>query len=342
MINVTTGNIFDANADALVNTVNCEGYMGKGIAYQFKVRFPQNNDRYKEACKKGEFKIGSILTTKESDKLIINFPTKDKWRKKSEYEFIESGMQQLISLLPQLQINSIAFPPLGCGNGGLDWGVVKDILINYLKEFEGDYNIILYAPSKVINKAKVEKAPKLNSSHLLLMMMKEDLSKFNKLRLQKTSYLLNYYAQEEYFKFQAYNFGPFANSISILSRQIKEFQTYYQLKTDKAIELAFKTIISKTVKNKIKKYESPLIRAAGFVNKVNSDKELELLTTLLYIIERNYPIEKNDLTSKLAEWSDYKAKTFSKKEVESATNYLLNKGLLLNTIDGLEPNLKKN
>ena len=136
MIRYTTGDMFEANVDALVNTVNCEGYMGKGIAYQFKLRFPQNNDSYKEACRRGEFGIGKILVNKEDGRLIINFPTKDKWRKKSKYEYIEEGMKELVRILPNLQISSIAIPPLGCGNGGLEWGNVKMIIEKHLIELE--------------------------------------------------------------------------------------------------------------------------------------------------------------------------------------------------------------
>jgi O-acetyl-ADP-ribose deacetylase (regulator of RNase III) len=341
MIKLKTGNIFESNSDALVNTVNCEGFMGKGIAYQFKIRYPKNNDRYKESCKNGDFKIGSILVTQEEDKTIINFPTKDKWRKKSEYEFIEKGMERLVAMIPDLNIKSIAIPPLGCGNGGLDWEIVKSILIDYLNDYKEKYEITLYEPSKVINKSKVKKAPKLNSSHIILMLLKKDLSKFNKIRLQKSSFLLNYYAKENYFKFNAYNYGPYANSINILSRDIKEFQLFYQFKTEEALNWAMNTNISNSVQSKIKKYEDSLIRAISFVNKIKSDKELELLTTLLFIIENNYPIFNNELPTKLREWSNYKAEAFTQNDIEKAVQTLLNEGILSITIDGLEPTLKK-
>lgn len=80
MIEFVTGNIFDSGADCLINTVNCEGFMGKGIAYQFKMRFPQNNIDYVKACKSGKLKIGTIHYYKEDGVWIVNFPTKDKWR----------------------------------------------------------------------------------------------------------------------------------------------------------------------------------------------------------------------------------------------------------------------
>ena len=95
MIRSEIGNILDSSAQCLVNTVNCEGFMGKGIAYQFKERFPENNKEYMKACKSGELTIGKILFFEEDGKIIANFPTKNKWREKSQYSYIDSGLTAL-------------------------------------------------------------------------------------------------------------------------------------------------------------------------------------------------------------------------------------------------------
>ena len=128
MLTYTTGDLLKSDAKALVNTVNCEGYMGKGIAYQFKLQFPENNISYINACKNGNLKIGTLHYYKEKEKLIINFPTKNKWREKSHINYIEKGLDQLILLIAELKISSIAIPPLGSGNGGLIWADVKSII----------------------------------------------------------------------------------------------------------------------------------------------------------------------------------------------------------------------
>lgn len=96
MIQYVTGNIFESKAECLVNTVNCEGYMGKGIAYQFKMRYPQNNKDYVRACKSGELRIGTIHFFFEEGIWIINFPTKDKWREKSRISYVEIGLDRLV------------------------------------------------------------------------------------------------------------------------------------------------------------------------------------------------------------------------------------------------------
>lgn len=90
-----TGNLLKSDAEALVNTVNCEGYMGKGIAYQFKLQFPENNFNYIKACKSGYLRPGKLYCYREQGKTIINFPTKDKWREKSRLEYIDSGLGEL-------------------------------------------------------------------------------------------------------------------------------------------------------------------------------------------------------------------------------------------------------
>ena len=112
------GNLLTSPTQALVNTVNTVGVMGKGIALQFKERFPQNFKIYQAAFKKGELQIGKMLVVKESnlegEKTIINFPTKAEWFKKSKYEYIEQGLKDLVRVVNEYQIKSISIPPLGC------------------------------------------------------------------------------------------------------------------------------------------------------------------------------------------------------------------------------------
>jgi O-acetyl-ADP-ribose deacetylase (regulator of RNase III) len=149
MIRYTTGNIMDSSAEALVNTVNTVGVMGKGIALQFKQAFPHNFEVYKQACLKGQLTIGKILAVKDSEllmgeRLIINFPTKQHWKMPSKYEYIESGLIALVSFLKENAIKSMAIPALGCGNGGLDWHLVKPMIEKHLSQL--DMAIWVYEP----------------------------------------------------------------------------------------------------------------------------------------------------------------------------------------------------
>ena len=148
-----TGNLLESKAQALVNAVNTVGVMGKGIALQFKKRFPLNFKLYAAACKKGEVEIGKMFVVQESDlqgdKVIINFPTKTEWAKKSDYEYVEEGLKDLVRVIEAYQIESIAIPALGCGHGGLNWARVKARLEQHLGNLQ-HVQVEVFEPAEAI------------------------------------------------------------------------------------------------------------------------------------------------------------------------------------------------
>lgn len=337
MISFKLGNILESSAEALINTVNCEGYMGKGIAYQFKLKYPLNNKKYIEACNSGAFKIGSILAVSEGEKLILNFPTKDKWRKKSEYSFISKGMNTLISMLPDLNVKSIALPPLGCGNGGLDWRKVKVMLTDELKPYEQDFDFILYEPSTQVSTLEnIKSPPKLNASHVILMHLKLGLKKFNKTRLQKAAFLLNLFAHEEYFKFTAHNFGPYTHTIDILSRDIKEYQQYFNFTTEQAVESAENTLISHSLIEKLERFVDPINKSLDLLNRIESDSEVELLSTILYILHTKKAVKLHDFPNEFMSWSEDKAARFTNDDIFNEIELLSRRGIVINSLLGVE------
>lgn len=131
MIERGVGDLLRADVDALVNAVNCRGVMGKGLALQFKKTFPDVFTAYQVACDAGGVRIGEvhIVERPRSPRFVINFPTKDDWRKPSKLEFIEAGLVDLVEQVRLRQIESVAIPPLGCGLGGLDWSVVRPMIV---------------------------------------------------------------------------------------------------------------------------------------------------------------------------------------------------------------------
>jgi O-acetyl-ADP-ribose deacetylase (regulator of RNase III) len=138
MIEDARGNLLLADAEALVNTVNTVGYMGKGIALQFKQAYPQNFQAYAQAVKRGDMEPGRVLVYPTGfvthPRFIINLPTKRHWRARSRIEDIESGLKALVEEIRRLGIRSIAIPPLGCGNGGLDWSDVRPRIVEALAQ----------------------------------------------------------------------------------------------------------------------------------------------------------------------------------------------------------------
>ena len=150
MIELQHGNLLEANAEALVNTVNCVGRMGKGLALQFKQAFPENFRLYAQACREGTVRPGRMFVTPSgrdtNPRYVINFPTKRHWREPSHLEDIESGLLDLIKVVGDLSINSIAVPALGCGLGGLDWAVVRPLIEHAFAEAPS-VRVLLFEPT---------------------------------------------------------------------------------------------------------------------------------------------------------------------------------------------------
>jgi O-acetyl-ADP-ribose deacetylase (regulator of RNase III) len=163
MIRFTQGNLLESGAEAVVNTVNTVGVMGKGIALMFKERFPDNFRAYAAACKAGEVRVGHMFVTPVHElngpRWVINFPTKESWRRPTKLEWVRDGLASLKEVIRDKEIRSIAIPPLGCGNGGLDWAVVRPLIESSLAELE-DVDIVVYEPTaryqNVVKKTGVE------------------------------------------------------------------------------------------------------------------------------------------------------------------------------------------
>lgn len=133
MIEYIEGDIFDSPAQVIVNTVNTVGVMGKGLALAFKKRYPDMFESYKKVCEKNQLSIGKLMLYQEADHWILLFPTKENWRNPSKLEYIEKGLMKFVTTYAERHINSIAFPKLGCGNGELDWNLVRPLMEKYLK-----------------------------------------------------------------------------------------------------------------------------------------------------------------------------------------------------------------
>jgi O-acetyl-ADP-ribose deacetylase (regulator of RNase III) len=142
------GDLITADVDALVNTVNTVGVMGKGLALQIKKAFPDVFTEYSRACRQGTLTIGRVQVVRRSapPSFVINFPTKQHWRQPAKLEYIESGLTDLVPQVRELHIGSIAIPPLGCGLGGLDWSDVKPLIVRAFAPLP-DVRVVLFEPN---------------------------------------------------------------------------------------------------------------------------------------------------------------------------------------------------
>lgn len=148
MFHFRTGNILDDRSEAVINTVNCVGVMGKGLALEVKKRYYNQYMQYHQACKDGLVDIGKLYITETSlniPRYLIHFPTKTHWRYFSKYEYIRLGLVDLIRQIKILNIHSIAIPPLGCGNGGLEWYLVLGMIVEAFNGME-HVKVTIYHP----------------------------------------------------------------------------------------------------------------------------------------------------------------------------------------------------
>ena len=222
MIEYITGNILDSEAQALINTVNTMGVMGKGIALQFKKAYPNNYKAYEKACQNHEVKVGQMFITSDSntssgEKVIINFPTKTNWRKPSEYKYIEDGLENLVEVINNKKIKSIAIPPLGAGNGGLSWEKVKKIIEQKLADLNVD--IYVYEPTSQIQEHLIKERAKLTDARAILLYVLYDLVKngeyVSEFSSEKVCYFLQKFGAKKYFKleFEPNFYGPYSGKV---------------------------------------------------------------------------------------------------------------------------------
>lgn len=334
MIEYTKGNMFDSGADCMVNTVNCEGFMGKGIAYQFKMRFPENFKSYEKACRSHKLTVGTMHYYVEDGITIVNFPTKDKWRADSKMEYIEDGMDAFVKILPQLNVKKIVIPPLGCGNGGLQWGDVKAVIERKLQNLSEQYDFVIYEPSQNY-RAKSKQPPKVSVSALVILDIRMQLEKANGLRLQKACYFTNYFYNDNYFKFDKYKYGPYSYAVDIVAKNLGEYQEYYALEnSEDTFNHIYQVICSVKTNRQYNKIHQAVKKAVAFVNEIEDDKKLEGVATVAYLVETGRPKNQEELIQAFDEWSEYKAKKFSDAYIAECIRYLEEKNIIISDLCG--------
>lgn len=336
------GNLLEAKAQALVNTVNTVGVMGKGIALQFKEAFPMNYKIYAAACKKKELKTGQLLIVKEQtlegEKIIINFPTKTEWYMKSKYEYVEEGLKELAKVIEEYKIESIAIPPLGCGNGGLKWEKVKPMIEKYLGHLK-NVNIQVYEPNEavkeILKQQDANKEIKLTPARAMVlyaMFYYESLGENASLFVaNKLAYFLQRLGEKSLnkLKFEAHHYGPYAVQVEHLLHNVngKYLKGLEQMnaKAFEPLELQYDKL--KEVSEYVKKELSPEQRArlsnlVKLIDGFQSALSLEILATVDFVRKDKPGINQEDIVKTIHNWSDRKRKLFQEKYIQIATNHL--------------------
>lgn len=341
MIKYTKGNLLEASTEALVNTVNTVGVMGKGIALQFKKEYPANFRVYAKACKDKSFKTGELLVVKDrninGEKLIINFPTKAHWRGKSKYEYIVSGLKDLQKVITEKQIKSIAIPPLGCGNGGLDWLKVKTLLEQFLGELK-EVEILIYEPNDEIKtwlkenqSSKIVQLTTARAMLLYAMFYYETLGEESNLFVaNKLAYFFQRIGVSDFkrLNFKPHYYGPYSEQISHILHDLNgaylKGMEQMNVRPFESIELQYGQLetvsdfVHKLESKKIEQLKSLIKLISGF----QSALSLETLATVDYILKDKPSATLTEVTQAIQQWSSRKGNLFQPEHIRIAYEHL--------------------
>lgn len=347
MINMTEGNLLKSNAEALVNTVNTVGVMGKGIALQFKKVFPENFELYTKACKSKKVVIGTMFVTKTTDlidqKYIINFPTKKHWKEKSKAEYIQKGLRDLVRVMQDKQIKSIAIPPLGCGLGGLAWESVRSLIEEAFAPFP-DVDVFLYPPKGTpSSKTMPNRTPKPNMtpgrksllgvlSHYASMRFDPE---FTLIETQKLCYFLQLAGQPLRLKFVKWVYGPYATNLKhVISSLDGHYLTGWGDGDERPlVKLQLIDSVQGEIDSSLKSDQALLDRIERVLDLIegfDSPYGLELLGTVHWVItqELKCQIESERIFDAISSWTDRKSKMFKPSHIDRAVERLESRGWL--------------
>ena len=347
MIRFKTGNILAEDAEALINTVNCVGVMGRGIALQFKKTFPGNFEAYAEACKRGEVRPGRMFVF-ETGQLtnplyIVNFPTKRHWRDKSRIEDIDAGLNALAEAIRERNIHSIAVPPLGSGLGGLEWQEVCPRIEAALRGFN-DLRIVVFEPNgapEARAMVRNREAPKMTPGRAALVglidrYLRGLLDPFvTLLEVHKLMYFMQVAGEPLKLRYTKAPYGPYAEN---LRHVLNEVEGYFISgyadggdAPDKPLELVPGAIEDAgTLLKHHDQTRARFERVADLVAGFESAFGLELLATVHWVLDREAAGSTDDVIARTHAWNERK-KRFSPRQIALAADALIEKSWIENT-----------
>jgi O-acetyl-ADP-ribose deacetylase (regulator of RNase III) len=323
MIELNRGDILDAKVDALVNTVNCVGVMGRGIALQFRKAFPRNFKFYEAACEGGEVQPGKMLVFEtgllEGPRFIINFPTKRHWKGKSRIEDIDSGLRALVNEIRTRDIRSVAVPPLGCGLGGLNWKTVRPRIVRAFEDLS-HVRVLLFEPAgapkpEKMTKEHVQPKMTLGRAVLIELMVRYLLAVLDPfvslLEIHKLMYFMQEAGQPLRLKYDKALYGPYARNLRHVLNLIEgHFITGYGDAEDKP-ELPIELLpgapkIAAEIVASHPDTRARFERVARLIHGFETPFGMELLATVHWVSTREGAASPDQAVAKTYEWNERK------------------------------------
>lgn len=343
------GDMFETHAEAIVNTVNCVGVMGKGVALQFKNRWPENFKAYKAACLKKQVKTGKMFVHKNGNmfenpdyNFLINFPTKQHWRSKSKIEFIIDGLNDLVSVLKFHNIQSVCIPPLGCGNGGLNWKEVRPLIERSLSEISLTRNIFIFGP--LLDSDIPEYQPlalSMTEPRAALFRALGDFESYfggsyTKISLQKIVYFLQVLGIDFGMQFKKNIYGPYSSTLAKALIDIGQGNGLITVKnsieneqTVRCSAVAYTEAADYIETNNLAHIDIALEKLSQLISGFESAFGMELLSSVHYIARSKNTSNLDEINSSIKIWSDRKRNLFDKETISNALNRLLDDDLLV-------------
>ena len=343
MIINAEGNLLQASADALINTVNTEGVMGKGIALQFKEGFDLNYRLYRQACKEQRVRVGEMFVTETHElvgpRFIINFPTKQHWKEKSRLEYITEGLEDLKRVITEHGIKSVAMPPLGCGNGGLNWAQVRPIIEQSLAE--STVPIYLYEPSSTVSKRERDPtadSQKLTPSRAMLLAAMRAYSSLgyslSLIEVQKLAYFLQRLGEPLKLNFVKGQYGPFAHNLSfVLQRMDGAYlrgMAYKEAKPSTEltlIEEKFPEVDAYIAQHLTGQQKEQVAHLTQLIEGFESPLGMELLATVDYLLDAREADDIPTLVQAVGAWNERKRKVLTPEYIGLAFERLSLEGV---------------
>lgn len=335
MIEYKNGDILSEDAEAIVNTVNCVGIMGRGLALQYKNKYPQNFKEYELACKNEEVKPGKMFVHQTGQlmnpKYIINFPTKRHWKANSKIEDIEDGLDDLIKVIQNLGIKSIAIPPLGSGLGGLDWKIVKQKIEQKLSKIE--CQIVIYEPlEQKIDKTKTREVPKMTAGRAALVGLMDRYLKglmdpfVSLLEVHKLMYFMQEAGEPLKLQYKKAQFGPYADNLRHVMNVIEgHLISGYEDggdAPDKQINL-IESAVEDARKFLIGHHQTQenFVKITKLVDGFETPYGLELLATVHWVVKYENAKNIDEIVEKIYSWNERK-KQFTQRQINIAFDRL--------------------